>query len=178
MNFSFSYQHPITDRLALHPLTIADATSLFYLVEQNRTILSSYLYWVDSVVDIASAKRYISQRIQSDLPNATWLKIVVGGEVAGVFGIKYIEPDTKVAEVGYWLTQYVQGQGIMSEIVSYIQQLFRYHQISTLRIKCLAENTASIKVAEKSGASLVSVEPDAMKMNGQWQALLTFEKAL
>ncbi|REL34710.1 GNAT family N-acetyltransferase [Thalassotalea euphylliae] len=167
--------HQITEQLALLPLTAEDASPLFTLIQKNRANLAKYLYWVSDVTDVASTERYILERVNSGLPSATWLKILDNQQICGVFGIKYIDADKQLAEVGYWLSSDSQGRGIISQVIRYMTHILAKHKVRYLNIACLEQNAASIRVAEKAGGQLVSVEPKFLKVNGDWQALLTFQ---
>lgn len=167
--------HQLSEQLKLKPLVMDDAQALFAEISKHRAQLAKYLYWVDSVTDIASAERYINERINSRLPDATWFAIIKEEQLSGVFGIKYIDRDKQLAEVGYWLSASAQGKGVISKIIAYIKALLKQHQVRDLAIACLAQNSASIRVAEKAGGKLVSVEPEAMVIDGQAQALLTYQ---
>ncbi|REL25922.1 N-acetyltransferase [Thalassotalea euphylliae] len=170
--------HQLSEQLKLKPLVIEDAQALFAEISESRAQLAKYLYWVDGVTDVVSTECYIDERINSGLPSATWFTIINGERVCGVFGIKYIDGDKHLAEVGYWLGTNAQGRGVISQIITYIKAFLKQHQVRDLVIACLAQNNVSIRVAEKAGGKLVSVEPKAMVIDGQAQALLTYQISL
>ncbi|NMP30842.1 GNAT family N-acetyltransferase [Thalassotalea sp. M1531] len=173
----FSSKHIIEENLALRPLSIKDAGEVFLLVEKNREHLAQYLYWVNKVVDVNSTEQYIKARIESELPKATWFAIEVNNKLCGIFGVKSVSSDF-IAEVGYWLCSSVQGKGVMSQIVRYINTQLKQQNVKVIEFRCLEENKSSIRVAQNAGASLVKVEPNAMKINQQLQSLLFYHVTL
>lgn len=165
----------ISADITLQPLLRADSTHVLNLVNDSRPQLGQFLYWVNDVIDLASAEQYIEQRINSGLPNAQWHTIVFNNEVCGVFAIKSIDPDTGVAEVGYWLSHRVHGNGIISDILPHVPRLAN---IKTIEFRCLDKNIASINVAKKFGAEHISTSPNFIIADGINQDLLIFQKHL
>ena len=51
--------------IKLSPLLESDAPDVLRLVNENRINLAKYLYWVKGVSDIASAHKYIFERVNS-----------------------------------------------------------------------------------------------------------------
>ena len=148
----------IDANLALTPLQISDAVNVYTLVEANRTRLGKYLYWVNDVIDVPSARSYINARIHSNLPGAHWFGVQRQGELAGIFAIKSITYPGGIAELGYWLAGCAQRQGIIPRILAALPQLFTalsVNDVNVLEFRCLSGNLASIRIAEKAGAICV-----------------------
>lgn len=170
--------YQINEQVSVASLLEDDATDIFYLVEQNRTILNQYLYWVQHVVDIDSATKYIANRVNSTASNNCWYKISFQNKTCGVFGVKSIEPETSIAEIGYWLSKDLHGRGVVRQVIERLKPELKRVGANVIEFRCLKENKASISVAERSGAKLVRVEPDAMTINNIKQALLFFQVKL
>jgi len=166
----------VTNKIILTSLTESDAQSIFMLVEQSRAELGEYLYWVENVIDIKSAKEYISKRINSGLSGATWFKIQFNNEDCGIFAIKYICEKTGVAELGYWLSHHFYKNAIISSIVAKLPQ-FLLHETNAkiIEFRCLEENLASISIAKKSGAVLIKSQPNFMTIANSNQNLNIYQ---
>ncbi|MCX4029184.1 GNAT family N-acetyltransferase [Endozoicomonas sp. SM1973] len=166
----------ISNEIALFSLTEKDAHTIFQLVENNRHYLSQFLYWVDSVHDVASTKQYINQRVNSGLPGAQWFKITFHDTTCGIFAIKSISEDTTTAEVGYWLIPQVQGQGIISKIIQdMVVYLKGIDAAKAIEFRCLEQNQGSIKVAMRAGAILLKTIPHYISLNDSLQSLKIFQ---
>jgi len=163
----------INDDLYLSALRLGDATAIFKCVEQNRDLLSKYLYWVETVTDVASCRQYIDDRANSDLPNKQWFKVVSREEVSGVFAIKSID-DNGLAEVGYWLSAHVHGQGIIGSIIKKLVNQADIMGISCIEFRCLTSNLASIGAAKKCGAIKEDIISDFLTIDGQSQSLAIY----
>lgn len=163
--------------LQLKLLSINDAKALLGCVNTSRSQLSKYLYWIDDVRDLKGASDYLSARVNSKVPHAKWFQIHYQKEFAGVFGIKSIN-GAGVAEVGYWLSMDAQGNGNMGKIVNNLPHILTGTASRVIEFRCLAQNKASIAVANKAGARLVKVVPDFQYMNGVMQDLLVYQVSI
>ncbi len=169
----------VSPQINLHPLTPSLAKPLYPIIDRNRSLLETYLYWVAGVADIASTEAYIDKRVNSGLPGAQWFAIYFDDSIAGVFGIKSINHTESNAEVGYWLDADVHGQGIITRSIAAVSHyLHKNHDIHYLEISCLEDNRASMAVARRIGGTLNKVIPDYHFINGLSQSLHIYRAAL
>jgi len=167
----------ISPHISLQPLLQQDAQVILELVNDSRAQLEKYLYWVDEVIDLNCAQRYILQRIDSGLAHSQWFNVMFNGKVSGVFAIKSVDQQG-VAELGYWLSHRVHGHGIISQIVAALPQLPVHSPIKIIEFRCLERNIASISVAKKSGAKHIASLADFAESDGVNQALLVYQAQL
>ena len=161
----------ITDTISLKELATKDASIIFPLIEENRQVLSQYLYWVESIHDLKTTEHYIHERINSGKPGARWFKISLSNSIVGIFGIKVVYQEQSEAEIGYWLSQRAQGNGVISNIIASIREILKSENIKHLRITCLNENKASIAVAIRAGAKHTDTVHQYMHIGGKLQDL-------
>jgi len=168
----------ISQHISLDPLSLTHSAAILQQVNDSRTHLAKYLYWVDKVTDLASCQQYISQRINSGLPHAQWHAIIFKGEMVGVFAIKSVE-EQGIAEVGYWLAKPATGYGIMSQIItSASAKLLRETPAKIIEFCCLEHNVASIKLATNLGAVFSHKLNDYTLYDGSVQAVKVYHKTL
>ena len=169
----------VTPEITLSPLTMSDATSIFLLVNQNREELENYFPWVKSVENREGAEAYIADRIYSEKPGAYLFSVAFRGQKSGVFGIKSIDRERQMAELGYWLSKEVRGRAITNTIITSLSQfLAKAKAVKTIEFRCLENNSAGRRVIEKTGATLVdSVENDMDTEDGS-QAIQVFHLQL
>jgi len=168
----------ISEKISLAPLLISDAPTIFNLVEHSRDILQQYLYWVSTVTDISTTEQYIATRINSGLPDAQWYKVYFEQEISGIFAIKSIDKQSQVAELGYWLSTAVQGNGIIDQIIQALPRILESTPAKIIEFRCLTMNFAIIGVAQKAGAVLVDCLPKFMEANNKMQDLNIYQVAL
>jgi len=169
----------ITENIELLPLEVTDSSNIIDLVESSRPQLGKYLYWVDGVRDEMSAHKYIVERINSGLSGSRWFKIKFNTQICGVFGIKSISAESGIAEVGYWLSHAVHGNGIIIKIIAHLPSfLLANTDVKIIEFRCLENNTASISVAKKSGAEFVDSIPKYMNAGNENQDLHVYQLQL
>jgi len=161
----------ISEQIQLTPLSESDASDILNLVSTNRVGLDEFLYWVKDVQCVNSARKYISDRINSGLNDSRWFKVYFKDNISGVFAVKSVCPNSLVAELGYWLCGAAQGHGIINQIVSHLPEILENTDTKAIEFRCLEKNHASIKIALRSGATLVDFIPDFMVANGVKQDL-------
>lgn len=165
----------ISEEVALVPLSTNDAEEMFLLIESERKMLEKYLYWVSDVVDIDSTREYLNTRVSSGIPGSIWYKITCHGQAIGVFGVKSIDLEKAVAEVGYWLSSNHHGKGFISSVISTIStRLKNMHDVRYIEIHCLEANGASISVAERAGGQHTKTISDYFSIDGKVQDLYIY----
>ena len=145
----------ISKDIYLTQLKVSDASALYQAVELSRDNLSKYLPWVKNVVDHASAESYIDSRLNNESEGAEWFVITFKNKFGGVFGIKSINPDLCACELGYWLSNYALGNQVVGKILDVvIPYLANKKRVRVVEFHCLESNVASVKIVERTGATL------------------------
>ncbi len=165
----------ISPATSLKLLSLSDAPALLSVINQSRARLCRYLYWVDHVTDLTSTEEYINERITSTLYNAAWYGIYHDGQLCGVFGVKYVNEQTKIAEMGYWLGDEAVGKGVMLQVLTVLRkQIAEKYDVNFIEFRVLEQNTASLNLAKKAGARCVAVEPFDTQTTFSSQRLLIY----
>ncbi|MGR4989452.1 GNAT family N-acetyltransferase [Vibrio rotiferianus] len=145
----------ISERISIEPLLAKHANALLEVVNESRDNLSRYLPWTDFVTNRREAVRYISQRINSNALEAYWFALLFDNQFVGVFGIKGVNGETGVAEIGYWIGDIGRGHGLVNQVLSKIIPLVKQRgHTNLIQFHCMEDNIASIKVAQRAGATL------------------------
>ncbi|MBH0074813.1 GNAT family N-acetyltransferase [Pseudoalteromonas sp. SWYJ118] len=173
----------IAEHIKLAPLVESDAADILKTVNLSRAGLGKFLPWVEGVNNIESAKKYILDRVNSGLNGSRWFKIYykdlnLPDNFSGIFAVKSICPELNVAELGYWLSSDAQGNGIISQVITRVPIILKNTSAKVIEFRCLAQNAASIKIALKSGASLVGTIPNFVSIGNTRQQLNIYQVAL
>ena len=162
----------VSDDIHLYSLAVSHAHELFHAVESSRQSLSIYMPWAKSLTDVKSAENYIRSRIEITDNGSKWFAIYFKGQLTGVFGIKYIEPDSRASELGYWLSNYGRGNGIVYQVLKVIlPYMASCTNAKTVEFHCLESNEASIKIVNKIGAALIRYLPNTIDVENKDQKL-------
>jgi len=146
----------ISPQITLTPLELSDAATISILVNQNREELETYFPWAKHVQSREDAEDYIAARVRSGNFGARWFNVKFNGIKSGVFGIKHIDKDSQSAELGYWLTREVRGNGITNKIIHSLSHfLAKAQSVKTIEFRCLDKNEAGIGVITRAGGKFI-----------------------
>lgn len=141
----------VSPDIRLQRMSLDHSSALFALVSQHHSWLRRYLLWVDSVSREEDMQSYIKARLNGH-PTACWYVILFKGDVVGVLGTKAII--RRQAELAFWLSRDHQGQGIIAQSLAFLETLFlQGGQVDHICFRCEKNNTSSIQVVKRTGAS-------------------------
>src|SRR6185503_7959509 len=102
--------------IELRVFDLKDAAPFFNLIDKNRQYLKQWFPWVDNTNTVEDEARFIQAGI-SDRKNrkAFGYGIYFKGQIVGAIGYYEIAWEHKKAKIFYWLTETLQGKGIMTE---------------------------------------------------------------
>lgn len=158
-------QNNISDPLVRRPLTMARPTNLETTREYFEERISS-----EEGIELAiciddGARRFEDAR--SDGPR--------DGDVLGTVSLFDVDGSAGHAEIAYWLTPEVHGQGIMTEaarlLVSYAFEELRLHRV---RGRALATNEGSKGVLRNCGMRREAVAREAENVDGEYVDMVHF----
>jgi [ribosomal protein S5]-alanine N-acetyltransferase len=82
-----------------------------------------------------------------------------------------------MASLGYWMGAPFAGKGIMTSAVQQVARLaFGTLQIRRIEAACLPENTASVRLLEKTGFSREGFAREYLAINGVWRDHLLYAR--
>lgn len=156
-----------TKRLMIRPWFTADVPGMQRAINFRRvtkmTSSMPYPYLLsDSSFWIRKTQRYFRQRPLKHMHFA----IMHHDQVIGSIGT---DRDGDQAEIGYWLTPAMHGQGVMTEALRvFVLFVFRTWKVKRVMAKTFLFNSASARVLEKCGFTKTAFEPRAINKNGKW----------
>ncbi|SHE82003.1 ribosomal-protein-serine acetyltransferase [Seinonella peptonophila] len=167
----------VDDEITLRLLDVHHALTLFRCIQVNRKHLRRWLLWVAETLCVEDCWKFIlythkKAAKEEEFHFGIWYR----GELSGVIGAHSIDWTTKSAEVGYWLSESLQGRGIVTRSVLHmIRFLFEEHDMNRVEIRCALSNLKSQAIPRRLGFQLVGMLREAEKVEGQLENLLIFE---
>ena len=74
------------------------------------------------------------------------------GDAIGSIGVRWLEPDQGVAEVGYWVAPGARGNGVCTRALRLVARwTIEEHGVERLQLRADEQNAASRRVAENAG---------------------------
>lgn len=140
----------VSDDIALRLCQLEDAEALFSLVDKNRDHLRKWLGWVDKTQTIDDSRDFIRQTTIGFMQGTRYgLGVDYYGELVGMMGLHQTVGEVNL---GYWLDEAHQGQGIISTCTHYLTELaLRELGVNRIIIRCATDNHRSRAVPERLG---------------------------
>lgn len=144
---------PITKDILLTDIRKTDIQSIAHHINDktiyNNTLKIPYPYSIHDADDFVNMVKAFEteHNIQKD-----WA-IRIDGEMIGGIGLLYnYGIHSHRSEFGYWISPYYRNRGIMRKVIeSFVAYCFDYLKMIRVEAHVFTENTASIRVLEKSG---------------------------
>ena len=143
----------VDEKIILKILELDDATTLFNLVESNRSYLREWIPWVDTNVTVEESKTFIQSARDLHKQNlgfqcGMWLH----NQLVGVIGFQRIDWMNRNVEIGYWIDAEHQGLGIVTKSCqTLVDYAFNEYQLNRVQIRCATENKKSCAIIERLG---------------------------
>ncbi|QZD59098.1 GNAT family N-acetyltransferase [Bacillus pumilus] len=155
------FTYDITNESTLTSLQFDDADTLLKLIQENQAHLEEWLPWVHHCKSIEDVRTFI-QSTQTTYNEQKGLEagIKLNDQLIGVFRLTF---DQKIGNIGYWIGQDAQGQGIVTTIVKYMTEIFST-KVDGFEIFCPVGHVRSERVAMNAGFQLdphYQSKPDA-----------------
>ena len=159
----------VDDELLLRPPRMSDAEELFALVNSGRAYLRRWLPWVDTIRSARDYRPWIEGRVGG---NEYRLLIVYKGAVVGATGIGDLDSPHKVGEIGYWLTEDMQGRGIVTRACrTLLDCAFGSWGLNRVQIRVATGNRKSLAIPKRLGFQFEGVQRQAELVNGEYYDL-------
>jgi len=142
--------------LELRLLEERHASTVFALTNQDRAFLRQWLSWVDSTLVEDDTLAFIRAALeQFAAGEAITAGVWSQNRFAGVLGTHKFNRLFRKVELGYWLGESFQGQGIMTDCCrAMISHIFDELEMNRVEICCAVGNAKSIAIPKRLGFTL------------------------
>ena len=150
----------IDSDIELKQLEESDASDIFKTIDSQRNYLGKWLPFVESTKEISDTEKYIASVINApeDLFEYVFM-IRKQRTFIGLIGFKDTDRLNKKTEIGYWLSEAYQKQGIMTRAVEALCDFaFNKLGMNRIQIKCAVGNIPSIKIPQRLGFTFEGIE--------------------
>ena len=129
------------------------ASDIYSLIDHQRDYLRTWMPWTDSVTCENDILRVLQENIRFNLGKQKLTTyIYVNDKPAGSVALVRINKEHKKAEIGYWLSEDLQGQGIMTQSIKrLIFYIFKTMDINRLYVKVPSQNKSSNLIPKRLG---------------------------
>ena len=156
--------------IRLEAIKLSMAKEIFDTVERNRNYLQPWLPFVELTIKLADTEKFI-RSILSQTQNkkdevfCIWFK----NEFAGLIGFKETDWVNRKTELGYWLSEKMQGKGIATKCVEkLVRYSFQKLKLNRVQIKIAVGNSRSAAIPKRLGFKFEGIERAGEKHNHKY----------
>ena len=133
-----------------------EANAVFAAIDKDRVRLGRFLPWALLTKTPKHTLAFIAVSLEKWKIRDSFHYAVFSadGQFIGGIGLFDIQWDHGCAEIGYWLTQDAEGQGLMSDAVRTLEAVAFQKKFHRLEIRCDPANRKSSAVPERLGYHL------------------------
>lgn len=166
----------IDDQISLHLPRPEIAEAIFQTVDAQRSYLRQWLPWVDGTQTSADTLAFIEESIKKNKTGERLTTFIYNGvHLAGSIGFVNLKKEHQMGEIGYWLHQDIQHQGIMTKTCArFIDYAFRTKALNRIEIKVASENSKSQAIPKRLGFTHEGTLRESLQMYDQFYDLELF----
>lgn len=150
----------VSSTIELESLQLSHAKDIFDTIDSQRTYLGEWLPFVEhtkGVKDIEEFLNFVIQKPKEKLEYAFAIK--KEGNLVGLIDMKQTDVNNGKTELGYWLSEKCQGEGIMTASVKKICEFaFEELNLNRVQIKCAVGNLPSKNIPKRLGFVFEGIE--------------------
>lgn len=160
----------VDEGLTLRLLEHRHAGMLFDLTVKNREHLRPFLPWAVTMREVSQTEAFIKMGLEQFARHDGFQTgVFLHGKLVGMAGLHYVRWDTERTELGYWLSEHAQGQGVATRVVGALcRYCFEELGLGRVEIRCAPENTRSRRVPERLGFTQEGTLRRIDRLEGGW----------
>lgn len=154
--------------IALRLLEQTDAIDIFNTIDSERNYLGRWLPFVETTKQLKHTQGFVDAAVLASENKFEYIfTIRKKEEFVGLIGFKGTDKANKKSEIGYWLSEKHQKQGIVTKsVIKLCDFAFNDLELNRVQIKCAVENVPSANIPKKLGFHFEGVERHGELLTG------------
>ncbi|MFT8390628.1 MAG: GNAT family protein [Sporolactobacillus sp.] len=168
----------VSKDIVLRMPDLADAETLFYLIDHDREELGKWMPWTQTTCSAQDERHFIHYALDRQAHDQLWIvTIVVNNKPAGMIDIHEIDHFNKHGKIGYWLGQAFQGKGVMTRSLQAVEYIaFSILELHRLEVIADVANQRSRAVAERLSYINEGTMSAYLFVNGRFHDTILYAK--
>lgn len=156
----------VDKEITLHLVHEVFASKYLELTQGNTEYISQWMAWPLFCKTEDDFKKFVKEALHQYADGKRMnCAIEYQGDIVGNCGFNTINHDLKVVEIGYWLAEQYQGNGIITRACQcLIDYAFTQLNMHKIQISVAEDNISSRAVCERLGMTLEGVITNAEKI--------------
>ncbi|MGI9525517.1 MAG: GNAT family N-acetyltransferase [Weeksellaceae bacterium] len=158
----------INDELELHKIKMSDAPDVYHTIDTQRPYLGKWLPFVEFTRELKDTESFIQAELGIPEGKMEYIfTIRKNNQFIGLITIKGTDSLNQKTEIGYWLSEKEQGQGIMTMAVDKLCDfVFNELKLNRIQINCAEGNEPSFKIPERLGFTFEGIQREGNLLPG------------
>ena len=158
----------VDNDISLRQLEQVDAFDIFNTIDNERDYLGKWLPFVETTKDLSHTKGFVDAAVDAQEDKFEYIfTIRLRNEFVGLIGFKSTDKQNKKTEIGYWLSEKYQKQGIVTKSVNRLCDFaFNDLELNRVQIKCAVKNISSKNIPKKLGFHIEGIERHGELLSG------------
>jgi len=154
--------------IELKQLEQSDSIDIFNTINNQRDYLGKWLPFVAFTKELSDTEKFVDSVINASEDRFEYVfAIRKSNKFVGLIGFKGTDKQNKKTEIGYWLSEKYQKQGIVIRSVEKLCDFaFNKQGINRIQIKCAVENISSKNIPKKLGFKFEGIERQGELLTG------------
>ena len=156
--------------IAIRPYLSGDENALFEAASESVRRIHRFLPWCRPGYTFAEAAAWVERQVAA-FPAGTEYDFVIvspSGRFLGACGLNQLDTVNRRANLGYWVRTSAMRRGVATAAVRrVVEWAFANTDLGRLEIVVSTRNAASLKVAEKAGATREGVLRRRLVLHGR-----------
>lgn len=160
---NIAYKHlEVDEDIVLRQLMPDDYLDMFTIMDKQREYLGEWLPFIESTKVPADTKRFVDDTVNQKGDRFEYVfTIRYKDQFAGLAGFKATDKQNRRTEIGYWLSQELQGKGIVTKSVERLCRFaFGELNMNRIQIRCAVKNEKSKAIPRRLGFVFEGTERD------------------
>jgi ribosomal-protein-serine acetyltransferase len=158
----------VDSEIELKQLEPSDSAGIFEVIDNQREYLGRWLPFVEYTRELTDTENFVASVVNAPEDQFEYVfAIRKNGKFVGLIGFKETDKKNKSTDIGYWISEKYQKQGIVTNSVEKLCDFaFNELGINRIQIRCAVENTPSNNVPKRLGFKLEGVEKQGELLSG------------
>lgn len=146
----------INQNLRLEAIHQGMSQEMFELTMKNKPYLEPWMPWASMNTSITNTEDFIKSGMLLEAESdGLVFAIIYEDKIAGTIGLHKIDRLNKQTSIGYWITEELQGKGIVTKCVTKVIDIaFSEFGVNRIEVKCSVSNKKSRDIPERLGFRL------------------------
>ena len=154
--------------IELGQLKQSDSVEIFNTINSQREYFGKWLPFVEFTKELSDTEKFVDSVVKAPEEKFEYVfAIRKRNAFIGLIGFKETDRVNKKTEIGYWLSEKYQKQGVITKSVEKLCDFaFNKQGINRIQIKCAIENKSSINIPRRLGFKFEGIERHGELLTG------------